>query len=116
MYFFKQSTSTTRRRRDGVRLNDLSGINKPNFTKEYERIYEPPNFTLKEIKDAIPDELFEKSLAKSMAYLVANVGIVAATFYAATYIDKLPSPLGFVLWPAYWWFQGDYLYIHKMHY
>lgn len=52
--------------------------------------------------------VFERSLVKSGAYLLADLVAIAALFWASTFID--PSPLHPVLkaaaWLLYWFFQA----------
>jgi omega-6 fatty acid desaturase (delta-12 desaturase) len=86
--------------------NDLRNVNNENFIAEYEATYSPPGFTIKELRDCVPAHLFEKNLLISGTYVIVNLLVCAALFYLATYIDWLPKPLGILLWPAYWWFQG----------
>ena len=73
---------------------------------------ERPPFTLKELRDAIPPHCFERSLLKSLLYTFHNVGICALLFYGATWIEHLSLPLWtqWVLWPAYWFVQGAYMF------
>eukprot|EP00607_Mallomonas_marina_P008204 CAMPEP_0182416598 /NCGR_PEP_ID=MMETSP1167-20130531/951_1 /TAXON_ID=2988 /ORGANISM="Mallomonas Sp, Strain CCMP3275" /LENGTH=397 /DNA_ID=CAMNT_0024589531 /DNA_START=93 /DNA_END=1286 /DNA_ORIENTATION=- len=59
-----------------------------------------PPFTLQEIKQAIPKELFIKDTLKSMTYLVKDVAVVAALALAVT---KFGNP---ITWPLYWFAQG----------
>jgi omega-6 fatty acid desaturase (delta-12 desaturase) len=87
-------------------LNDLSEIDKEDFPFQYEQIYEPPAFTIKELRDAIPPHLFERTLWKSSLYALVNLIAIGVLFYLATFIDSLPRHTSFLLWPLYWWFQG----------
>jgi len=88
-------------------LNDLRAVDTKEFAKEYEAAYEPPTFTIKELRDAIPPHLFEKNILISSAYVIVNLMICFALFYVATLFDRLlPTPLLFLAWPLYWWFQG----------
>jgi len=87
-------------------LNDLTHVDSPNFIPNYEANYRPPSFTIKELRDCIPAHLFEKNLLISSTYVVVNLIICGILFYLSTFIDNLPKPLQFAIWPAYWWFQG----------
>ncbi|CAG7833707.1 unnamed protein product [Allacma fusca] len=74
---------------------------------------EKPPFTLKELRDAIPPHCFERSTALALLYTVHNVGMCAALFYCSTWIGHLPflpSWTSWVLWPAYWFVQGAYMF------
>ncbi|CAN1133648.1 Delta(12)-fatty-acid desaturase FAD2 [Linum perenne] len=66
-----------------------------------------PPFTLSDIKKAIPQHCFQRSLPRSLSYLASDL-IITAVFYhiAATYIHVLPNPLPYVAWPIYWAMQG----------
>ncbi|KAJ3417630.1 Delta(12)-fatty-acid desaturase [Chytridiales sp. JEL 0842] len=80
-------------------------INSDKYAEEWER----PPFTLKEVRDAIPPELFERSLVKSFAYTFLDLAMASAMFYGATKIDGLDVSSyvkWLVLWPLYWYCQG----------
>jgi len=95
---------------------------------------EPPTFTLKTIKDAIPEYCFKRNLLTSLGYLFIDLVYIAAFGYAATYISSVPSiltnflstsnfeipadvsqallnyiipSLPYILWPLYWFAQGS---------
>lgn len=65
-----------------------------------------PQYTIKEIRESIPTELFESSLLKSSLYLAVNLLIVAALWQAATYISLLPEILRPLVWFSWWIVQG----------
>ncbi|XP_076892986.1 delta(12)-fatty-acid desaturase FAD2-like [Bidens hawaiensis] len=66
-----------------------------------------PEFTLGDIKKAIPPHCFERPLIKSFSYLGADVAAVALFYYVATtFIPQLPHPLQYIAWPLYWVAQG----------
>lgn len=72
----------------------------------------PPTFTLKMIKDAIPEHCFKRSLTKSLGYLATDLIKIAIFGYLATYISSpalsfLPNWSPYVLWPLYWFIQGS---------
>jgi len=91
----------------GRPLNDLTEVDQDGYIPSLEATFVPPPFTIKELRDSIPAHLFQKSLLKSSIYLIVNLIIVAALFYAATFIHTAAPPvLAMVLWPLYWWFQG----------
>jgi len=67
----------------------------------------PPPFTIKELRDAIPAHLFQRSTLKSSIYLGADLAIISVLFYVAYLIDQFaPTQFQWVLWPAYWVIQG----------
>lgn len=73
---------------------------------------DPPNFTLKTLRDAIPAHCFKRSLSTSLMHVASDLAIVASFFYLATWIDSdnvLPIWSKFVLWPVYWGAQGSVL-------
>lgn len=65
-----------------------------------------PEFSIKEIRDHIPSHLFKRDLMQSSYWVLHDLVIVGALFYAATYIDRLPLKLQWIAWPAYWIAQG----------
>jgi len=78
-------------------------------TKKFERDYIPPNFTIKELRQAIPPHCFERDTLKSFSYLIKDLAVIGALTYAATFIDLyLPIALRFIAWPTYWFFCGAF--------
>jgi len=67
-----------------------------------------PNFTIGDIKNAIPKHCFERSLITSFGHLIHDLVLISLLVYAATYIGHpaLPSWTKYILWPAYWYMQG----------
>ncbi|GFR52743.1 hypothetical protein Agub_g15354 [Astrephomene gubernaculifera] len=68
-----------------------------------------PDFTLGDIRKAIPPHCFERSALRSFSYLAVDVLLVAILWYASTWIDHpaVPRWLAYcVLWPLYWFWQG----------
>ncbi|RUP24772.1 hypothetical protein BC936DRAFT_138891 [Jimgerdemannia flammicorona] len=72
----------------------------------YERDWQLPEFTIKEIRDAVPAHCFQKDTLRSFVYLAHDLVIVAILAYGATFIDTLPETYRYVLWPLYWITQG----------
>lgn len=68
--------------------------------------YKKPPFTLADLKKAIPPHCFERSLLRSLLYVVLDLSAVSFLFYATNYFHLLPSPLTYLAWPAYWFLQG----------
>lgn len=67
-----------------------------------------PPFTISDLKKAIPPHCFERSLVRSLSYVVVDLIFVFAFYYAATtYIHRLPSPFRFLAWAVYWILQGS---------
>lgn len=69
---------------------------------------DPPTFTLKTIRDAIPEHCFQRNLFTSLSHLASDLAIIAVFGYLATYINhsSLPDWSSYVLWPIYWFAQG----------
>ncbi|KAI8333375.1 delta-12-fatty acid desaturase [Chlamydoabsidia padenii] len=79
----------------------------PIIDEAIERGWEIPDFTIKEIRDAIPAHCFRRDTFKSFTYVFHDVAIILALGYAATYIDTLSSlPARVALWSLYWIAQG----------
>lgn len=72
---------------------------------------EMPKFTLKTIRDAIPDHCFERNLLTSLSHLASDLAIVVVLFYLAAHIESsfLPVWSKYLLWPMYWYAQGSVL-------
>ena len=89
-------------------------------TREYEarcrRDFVPPNLTLKELRDVVPNTVFRKNTAKGVYYVLRDVLMALAFFKLATRIDPLVALFSrhtvlafgarWSLWIAYWLFQG----------
>ncbi|MCJ1258628.1 Oleate hydroxylase fah12 [Lignoscripta atroalba] len=76
----------------------------------YGNEFQLPDFTIKQIRDAIPAHCFQRSGARGLAYVARDFASLAATFYLFhTYVtpDTIPStPLRSVLWCLYTFVQG----------
>ncbi|KAK9437080.1 delta12 fatty acid desaturase [Metarhizium brunneum] len=76
----------------------------------YGNPFTPPDFTIKDIRDAIPKHCFERSALKGYAYILRDVVCLASTFYLFHNFvtpENVPStPLRFVLWGIYTALQG----------
>lgn len=76
----------------------------------YGNEFELPDFTIKDIRDAIPKHCFERSAIRSLAYVMRDVIYLATTFYiwhnfvTAEYIPS--KALRVVLWGVYTFLQG----------
>lgn len=73
---------------------------------------EPPTFTLKTIRDAIPAHCFQRNLFISLTHLASDLAIVALLAYCASWIsvpNALPVWAPYILWPLYWYAQGAVL-------
>ncbi|KAF5318801.1 hypothetical protein D9619_011052 [Psilocybe cf. subviscida] len=82
--------------------------------------FTPMNWSLKEIRAAIPAELFVRDTRRGLLYFARDVLCAAVCWSLATYIDpyftsapakELLTPIGaevgrWAAWCVYWWFQG----------
>ncbi|KAF4612656.1 hypothetical protein D9613_011843 [Agrocybe pediades] len=80
--------------------------------------FTPPNLSLKELRQAVPRHLYEKSTLKSLGYLFRHVFIACSFYRLVTLIDgclvaharcgllSFTGLLRPVLWILYWGWQG----------
>ncbi|CAO3693410.1 unnamed protein product [Rhizopus stolonifer] len=81
--------------------------NKPVIDEAIARNWEIPDFSIKEIRDAIPSHCFRRDTFRSFTYVIHDFIIMAALGYSATHIDQLnSSALRLLLWSLYWTAQG----------
>ncbi|EGC43435.1 oleate delta-12 desaturase [Histoplasma capsulatum var. duboisii H88] len=72
--------------------------------------FEIPDFTIKQIRDAIPAHCFERSALRSLSYVARDISCLAGTFYlfhnyvTPEYIPSTPVRAG--LWGLYAFLQG----------
>ncbi|TGO16922.1 hypothetical protein BTUL_0022g00230 [Botrytis tulipae] len=88
--------------------NTLVEEKQPQHLDMHGNVFELPNYTMKEIYDAIPAHCFKPSIIRSMAYVVRDYFYVSTLIYLAlTFIPMLPNPyLRFAAWVAYTTVQG----------
>lgn len=76
----------------------------------YGNEFQVPDFTIKDIRDAIPKHCFERSGLRGLTYVFRDIACLAATFYIFhNYVtpETIPSkPLRVVLWGLYGFIQG----------
>jgi omega-6 fatty acid desaturase / acyl-lipid omega-6 desaturase (Delta-12 desaturase) len=74
----------------------------------YGNEFEVPDFTIKDIRDAIPKHCFERSAMTGLMYIARDIALLATTFVVAyNLIPQIPSPAArFVLWAIYGFVQG----------
>lgn len=76
----------------------------------YGNPFEVPDYTIKDIRDAIPKHCFERDGVKGMGYVLRDMACLAATFYLFHNFvtpENIPSyPLRFALWGLYTFMQG----------
>ncbi|KYQ93295.1 hypothetical protein DLAC_05959 [Tieghemostelium lacteum] len=72
-----------------------------------ERKFEIPNFTIKELRDAVPKHCFERDTLRSMYFVAHDFTLISILFYLATFINTFQwLPVRMVMWVAYWICQG----------
>jgi omega-6 fatty acid desaturase (delta-12 desaturase) len=86
---------------------------KPTFGKlidTYGNEFAVPDYTIKDIHDAIPKHCFERSATKGLYYVFRDLALLATTFYAFnTYVtpENIPqTPVRVALWGLYTVMQG----------
>jgi omega-6 fatty acid desaturase (delta-12 desaturase) len=76
----------------------------------YGNSFTPPDYTIKDIYDAIPKHCFERSALRGWAYILRDVACLATTFYVFnTFVteERIPSyNVRFALWTLYTFIQG----------
>ncbi|KAJ1945101.1 hypothetical protein GGF37_001865 [Kickxella alabastrina] len=71
-----------------------------------EENFEPPTFTIKELRDCIPKHCFERDTLRSFSYIFYDLCGVAFLCYCASHISMLPAILRLPAWIAYCICQG----------
>lgn len=88
---------------------DLKNVNSK-LLDTYGNEFQIPDFTIKQIRDAIPAHCFERSAARGLGYVARDMFSLATTFYLFhTYLTpaNVPStPLRALLWGVYTFVQG----------
>lgn len=76
----------------------------------YGNEFKIPDYTIKQIRDAIPSHCFERSALRGFAYIAQDILLLASTFYIfhnyATLEYVRSSELRFCLWTVYGFLQG----------
>lgn len=76
----------------------------------YGNEFEIPDFTIKQIRDAIPAHCFERSAIRGLSYVARDVASLAITFYLFNRFltpENVPSTtIRALLWAAYTFVQG----------
>ncbi|KAJ2160702.1 hypothetical protein GGF46_002059 [Coemansia sp. RSA 552] len=75
-------------------------------TVDPEHGFEPPTFTIKELRDCVPKHCFERDTMRSFSYIAYDLCGVAALALGASYIHLLPATLRTPAWVLYWICQG----------
>ncbi|KAK4664309.1 Oleate hydroxylase fah12 [Podospora pseudopauciseta] len=98
-------------------LSSLASTDAPAPKKNYGKLidtygneFEVPDFTIKEIRDAIPKHCFERSNLRSFSYVARDIALLATTFYlwhnfvTPEYVPNKAARV--VLWGVYTFLQG----------
>ncbi|KAI4086490.1 MAG: hypothetical protein LQ344_007503 [Seirophora lacunosa] len=76
----------------------------------YGNEFQLPDFTIKQIRDAIPAHCFQRSGVKGLGYVARDIASLATTFYLFRTLvtpENIPStPARAVLWAVYSFIQG----------
>jgi len=90
--------------------NSESLTSRGKLVDTYGNTFEVPDFTIKQIRDAIPAHCFKRSGARGLAYVARDVASLATTFYLFNRFvtpDTVPSfAARFALWGVYTFVQG----------
>ena len=82
----------------------------PKLVDTYGNEFKLPNYTMKEIRDAIPKHCFERSGLRGLGYVVRDIALLGTTFYLFnTYCTPEYVPSAAVragLWGGYTFIQG----------
>ena len=80
------------------------------LTDTYGNDFVLPDYTIKEIRDAIPKHCFERSAVRGLSYVARDITLLATTFYlfntycTPAYVPWLPARAA--LWAVYTFAQG----------
>jgi omega-6 fatty acid desaturase (delta-12 desaturase) len=77
----------------------------------YGNEFEIPDFTIKDIRDAVPPHCFERSGLRGLAYVARDLFLLAFTFYAFNFhiipaLAAYPSAVRVAAWGVYTFLQG----------
>jgi fatty acid desaturase len=81
----------------------------PEYIRRKNTPFTPTHLTIRQIRAAIPKELFEKSTIKGLAYVALDVIFAFVLYKLAWQIDALTfsyAPPKWSLWSAYWFVQS----------
>ena len=91
-------------------VEDFQREREHKFIDTYGNEFKLPDYTIKQIRDAIPKHCFERSGLRGLIYVARDVASLASTFYIFnTYCtpEYVPSvPLRAALWAGYTFVQG----------
>lgn len=110
-------TASPRPSASSTSLSSFSSIDPAEAKRAYGELvdaygnkFEVPDFTIKDIRDAIPKHCFERSAVKGLGYVARDVACIATTFYVFNRFNTaeiIPStPIRVALWGLYTFLQG----------
>jgi omega-6 fatty acid desaturase (delta-12 desaturase) len=92
---------------------DVTQVKKPSYGRlldTYGNEFTPPDFTIKDIRDAIPKHCFQRSALTGYFYVLRDLALISATFaifYNYVTPENIPStPVRAALWAVYTIMQG----------
>lgn len=71
-----------------------------------EKDFEPPAFTIKELRDSVPRHCFERDTLRSFSYVATDLSAAALLGLLASLIHHLPLYARLPAWLLYWACQG----------
>jgi omega-6 fatty acid desaturase (delta-12 desaturase) len=90
--------------------SEAEKVNNGKMLDTYGNEFKIPDFTIKQIRDAIPAHCYERSAATSLYYVFRDIAVLATVFYGFhNYVtpETVPSyPARVVLWALYTVIQG----------
>ncbi|KAI5776433.1 fatty acid desaturase-domain-containing protein [Geopyxis carbonaria] len=105
------SSSTTSLSSMGEADAKTAGKGKKPLIDTYGNEFELPDFTIKQIRDAIPAHCFERSAVRGLGYVFRDLVLLASTFYAFQFhiipaLQEFHPAARFVAWGIYTFMQG----------
>ena len=95
---------------ESVSNQDISDPYYGELVDTYGNEFKVPDYTIKQIRDAIPSHCFAKSALRGFAYIARDLLLLASTFYVfhnyATSDYVRSATLRFCLWTVYGFLQG----------
>lgn len=91
-------------------LEDVKDKGYGDLRDTYGNKFELPDFTVNDIRNAIPKHCYERSAVRGLGYVARDIASLAITFYLFNRFvtpENIPStPVRFVLWAFYTFVQG----------
>jgi omega-6 fatty acid desaturase (delta-12 desaturase) len=91
-------------------MDELKAERTAKFVDTYGNEFELPDYTVNDIRNAIPKHCYERSAIRGLSYVFRDIASLAATFYVFhNYVtpENIPStPVRAALWAIYTFVQG----------